>query len=778
MLRKLARSNNHFRVTPSLLFKNTLLLFLLLISLHINAQKVGLVLSGGGARGIAHIGVIKAMEENNIPIDYIAGTSAGAIVASMYSMGLSPEEMDSIVHTDDFYNWANGIIDKNYLYYFRKKEENASWISLKFSLDSVISTSLPTSIVSSIPYDYSLMENTAGPIAKANYNFDSLFIPFRCVAADIENKKTVIFKDGDLATAVRASSAYPFYFKPVLYNGSILYDGGMYNNFPADVMLSEFQPDIIIGSNAAGTTTPTTEGNIISQIRAMMTTPTNFSVICDNGILIESNTDRFGLFDFSRISEIIEEGYVSAKKNIPQIKWNIQRTQDKKELDERRKQYRNSLPEVKIDKVKIEGVNSKQAEYIKNILKPGTEPLPISRLKAQYYQIISDPNVKSVYPKLQYNNETGYFDLTLAVKQEKDFITQFGGNISTKPVSMAFVSLQYNIWNKNSYNFSGNFYFGKLYTSGQLKIRLDSPRKFPFFLEAEATINQYDFFKSSNNSFFTEQKPSYILTSDALYGLNIGMPSRNKGKIILNGSWVNISDDYYQTKDFLSTDTADNSKLRGPTGSLLFEVNTLNKKEYANQGTFFSTKLQYVSATEFTDPGSTSVDETNKTDYHDWFQFKVTYENYFKRIGRLKLGLYGELMISNMGFFANYTSTVLNSPSFTPIQELKTVYLPELHAHDFAAIGSKNIFTLRNNIDLRFEAYLFQPYQELYETDDKKTVYGEVLKDRNYMGSAGIVFHSPLGPIAAVVNYADMRKDSFSFLLHFGYFIFNKSAIN
>ena len=182
---------------------------------------------------MAHIGVIKAMEENNIPIDYISGTSAGAIVASMYAMGLSPEQMDSIVHTDDFFNWANGIIDENYLYYFRKKEENASWISLKFSLDSVITTSLPTSIVSSIPYDYSLMANTAGPIAKANYNFDSLFVPFRCVAADIENKKTVVFKDGDLATAIRASSAYPFYFKPVLYNGSILYDGGMYNNFPA-----------------------------------------------------------------------------------------------------------------------------------------------------------------------------------------------------------------------------------------------------------------------------------------------------------------------------------------------------------------------------------------------------------------------------------------------------------------------------------------------------------------------------------------------------------------
>ena len=131
-----------------------------------------------------------------------------------------------------------------------------------------------------------------------------------------------------------------------------------------------------------------------------------------------------------------------------------------------------------------------------------------------------------------------------------------------------------------------------------------------------------------------------------------------------------------------------------------------------------------------------------------------------------------------MGFFYNYTSTVLNSPAFTPIQELKTIYLPALHAHNFAAIGMRNVYTLRNNIDIRLEGYMFQPYQELYETDDKKTVYGKEFQDRNFIASTGMVFHSPLGPIALIVNYADMRKDSFSFLFHFGYFIFNKSAVN
>ena len=754
------------------------MLFFSLLTSTAHSQKVGLVLSGGGARGMAHIGVIKALEEANIPIDYIVGTSAGAIVGCMFSLGFSPEEMDSIVNTDDFYNWATGLIDDDYTYYFRKKEENASWISLKFSLDSVFSTSLPTSIVSSIPYDYSLLENTAGPIAKADYNFDSLYIPFRCVAADIENKKTIIFRNGDLAQAVRASSAYPFYFKPVIFENKILYDGGMYNNFPTDVMLDDFQPDIIIGSNAAGTNTPTTEGNIISQIRAMMTTTTNFSVICENGILIESNTDRFGLFDFSRINELISEGYKSTQEQMGRLKINIQRRTNPVERTQRRNEYRNSIPEVTIDKINIEGINSKQAEYVRQIIKPGMTPIPLKRLKAFYFELVADPNIKGIYPTLKFNKTSGFFDLNLKITREKDVITQFGGNISSRPVSEAFVGIQYNVWNRKAYNFNGNFYFGKLYTSGQLRIRMDSPARFPYFLETDITLNQYDFFSSSNSAFFSEQKPSYILKSDYNYGLNFGIPARNKGKVMASASYMRIADDYYQTLDFLSTDTADQTIIRGPSGAITFERNTLNRKEYPSHGTFLNARINYNNVLEITIPGSTSTEQGTKEKYHNWVQFNLKYENYFTRKGKIKFGAYFEFVTTSMPFFANYISSVLNSPGFYPIQESKTIFLPSFHAHTFAGLGSKNIITLKNNIELLVEGYIFQPFQELLPTEENKTYYGEYFSKRYYVGSVGPVFHSPLGPIGVFVNYFDNREKPFSFLFHFGYFIFNKNALN
>jgi len=741
-----------------------------------SAQKVGLVLSGGGARGLAHIGVIKALEENHIPIDFIAGTSSGAIVGSLYAQGYSPEQMDSIVRTDDFYNWATGTLDNDYSYYFRKKDDNASWITLKFSLDSIIQTTLPTNIVSSVPVDFALMENTAQVIAKSHYNFDSLFVPFRCVAADIEDKRIKIFRKGDLGQAIRASAAYPFYFKPVIIEGKFLYDGGMYNNFPADVMLTEFQPDIIIGVNAAGSNTPATEGNIVSQIRTMMTIPTNFSVLCENGIMINVPTDKIGLFDFTNIPAAIEAGYKEAQNRMNDIKYNIQRRMDPKVLQEKRKVFRSDLPKIIVDNVIIEGITGRQSEYVWNILKPKNEPVPLSRMKASYFQLVSDENIRSIYPTLTFNDSTKMFDLHLRINREKDLITQFGGDISSRPISEVFVGAQYNIWRRRSYSFYTSFNFGKLYTAGQFRVRMDVPSKFPYYLETDITLNEYDFFKSST-AFFTDVKPSYIIKSDYNFGLNAGIPFRNKAKLVVGSSYVHLQDHYYQTTNFLQRDTADETIFDGGTAFFLFEESTLNRKMYASQGYLLSMKLRYTNGVEFTIPGSTSVNRMETNDFRQWLQFKLVYDNYYKRKGRLKLGFYGEGVISNEPFFSNYTSTILSSPAFEPVSEMKTLYLPDFHAHQYIGAGSRNVIMIRSNFDFRIEGYVFQPYQEFIKTPDLKTKYGNTFARQFYIGSAGAVFHSPIGPVSLFVNYYHERTNPFSLLFHFGYIIFNKSAL-
>jgi len=740
-------------------------------------QKVGLVLSGGGARGMAHIGVIKALEENNIPIDYIAGSSAGAIIGCLYALGYSPEEMDSLIQTSDFYNWATGIIEDDLTYFFRKNDENASWINLKFSVDSTIQTRLPTHLVNSIPYDFALLELTAALNAQTGYNFDSLFVPFRCVAADISTKQTVIFKEGILSDAVRASSAYPFYFKPILKDGRLLYDGGMYNNFPAEIALTEFQPDIIIGVNSAGDNPETSEDNVFSHIRAMMTIPTSFSVICENSILIDVNTNEFPAFDFTKIPEIVDAGYQQGLRQIDQVKFYTQRRVEKKIIDQRRKEFRANAKSILIDHVVIEGVTSKQADYVRQIIKPSYAPISFNQFKANYFRLVADPNIRFIYPTLKYNTVSGLFDVKLRIERENDLIVQFGGNLSSRPVSEGFVGIQYKLWNRRSYSLFSNFYFGKLYTSGQLKLRMDAPTRLPYFLETDITLNQYDFFRSSN-AFFSDQKPAYVVKSDYNFGLNFGIPVRNKGKLVTSASYIRIADNYYQTQDFLQKDTADKSILDGVTGSLSFERSTLNRKQYANQGTHLALRLRYVNVNESTIPGSTSI-ERNKTEtHHSWYQFKFSYDNYYKRRGILKLGVYAEAATTTMPFLTNYVSTVLNSPAFEPIQESQTLFLTNFHAHSYAGFGLKNVIMLRPALDIRIEGFVFMPYKELIQTATFKTEYGKAFSKRYYLGSVGAVYHSPVGPVSLFLNYYDDRENKFSVLFHVGFFIFNRSALD
>ena len=220
----------------------TILTLLLLIE-SINSQTVGIVLSGGGAKGLAHIGVIKALEENEIPIDYIAGTSMGAIVGGLYSIGYTTDEMIELFKSKDFYYWSTGTLNEKNKYFFNESFDDASILSFEVNIDSsFLKPILPTNIIPTHQMDLAFLKIFTAANALCKSNFDSLFIPFRCVASDIQNKKQVLFREGDLGEAVRASMTIPLYFKPLIINGKMLFDGGIYNNFPWREMKDEFNP--------------------------------------------------------------------------------------------------------------------------------------------------------------------------------------------------------------------------------------------------------------------------------------------------------------------------------------------------------------------------------------------------------------------------------------------------------------------------------------------------------------------------------------------------------
>jgi NTE family protein len=740
-------------------------------------EKVGVVLSGGGAAGMAHIGVIKALEENHIPIDYITGTSAGALIGCMYAMGYTPDQMEKLIKSQEFRNWTDGTMDKKFVYYFKKKDDNASWVAFRLSLDSAFTANLPTNIISSVPVDFALLELSARQAAVAHYNFDSLMVPFRCIASDIESKKSVVFRKGDLAQAIRASMSYPFYLHPITVDGRILFDGGLYNNFPTDVMYHDFYPDFIIGSNVAGKWHTPDEDNLISQLRAMLMSETNFNSPCENGIIIEPGASEVSLFNFDHAQPVIDSGYVATIRSMPRIKAAVARRSTPEELARKRARFQVSEKDILFDNISIEGVNPNQAYFVRKSLRKNTKPISLAKLKRSYFRLAQDDKIKSIYPIAHFNESTGFYDLRLKVKKEKYLNAEFGGNFSNRPINEAFIGLQYHYLGRIGVSVQGNGYYGKLYSSAQAKARIDFPFSLPFYLEPNLTYNRFDFFKSSN-AFFEDNKPPYLISNDQFAELNLGIPVKNQGRIVLGTGVAQIWDEYYQTNLFTQRDTADKTFFDTYTTHLSYERNTLNKKQYANAGSFFSLSARYNQGQETYEKGSTSASAEYipyKVKVHEYAILKAVLDKYFRLGKHLSLGLYAEGVYSSQPMFNNYTATVLSAPVFQPTPESKTLFLEDFRAHKYSAFGAKTVVTLAKNLDLRLEAYAFLPYQSIKRGPNQQPLYGAVLETKHYIGEMAVVYHTPLGPICLSLNYFDTPvQNQFSFMIHFGYILFNK----
>ncbi len=744
-----------------------------------NAQSVGLVLSGGGVRGMAHIGVLKALEENHIPIDYITGTSAGALVGSLYASGLTPDQIEQMVTSTDFVKTVSGKFSEDNLYYFKSDPLDAGWISIKLIIDSTFRTQLPSNVVNPAEINYGLMQSMASPIAVANYNFDSLLVPFRCVSADITAKKPIVFSKGDLAFAVRASMAYPFYYAPVLVGDNILYDGGIYNNFPSDIMLNDFNPDVIIGVSAAGLPDIPNEGNFLSQLKTMITHTTNTTLPRVQDFLIEPNIKSIGSlsFDLYNIKNAIDSGYNATIINIPALKLAIKRQDNITELATKRRKLQESCFNISIDGIYVYGVSEDEAIYIRKTLNPRNQCMSLQQLKKNWFKLVADDNQRYIFPRLIFNKETGNYDLHLDVKKNKGIFLDFGGNVSSRPTNTGFIGIQHNIWGRNSLKINGNIYFGKFYNSGQIRLRYDLPGKFPIYLEPLATVNQWDYYKSSN-AFNQDVKPSFLVQYDRSYGISIGMPIRNKGKLMGGSNWFKLKDRYYLTRSFSESDTTDQSSFEGISCFLKFERNTLNRKLYANEGTYFELRLRYTRGTEITTPGNKGILSKYPDQFHEWFSALLKYDNYFAKIGRYKIGASFEATISKQDFFSTYIASVSEAPTYQPLLDMQTQFLEFFHAHNYAGVGIKNIVSISNNIDIRLEGYLFQPYREILLDNNYKAKYGGVFEKRYLVGTINPVYNSPIGPISLSLNYYYKRDKPIALMFHIGYILFNKKALN
>lgn len=749
------------------------------VALHsgLMAQRVGLVMSGGGAAALAHIGVIKALEENNIPIDYITGTSMGAFVGALYAVGYTPEQMDSLVTSELFLMAASGELENKQRYYYYNQNHNASMVNLMINNRFNVQSLLPTNLVKPTLMDLMLLEQFTPASTQAGYDFNKLVVPFRCVAADIEHKEEVIFSGGNLAEAVRASVTYPFYFEPVPIEGKMLFDGGLYNNFPMDVMYDAFMPDYIIGSNVTGNIEPPTDDDLLSQLKNMIMDKSSFDPVCEHGIIIQSNLD-VGTFDFQNLRQIIDRGYQEATLMIDSICADVTRKRNAEELKAKRDVFRAETKSISFDNIEIKGVNASQSQYVSRVigLRKNEGSISFETFRKRFYHLVQDNKIRYVYPSAVKSPNSDHYTLNLYVKKEKEVSVEFGGHVSSKPVNTGYIGLRYGHFARRSVSLYANTYFGKFYGSAHVKLNFEFPGRAKLSIAPIFTLNRWDYFKSFAN-FFEESKPSFIVQNDWYTGLELTKPLGTNGIVQLDGKYARLLDQYYQNDLFTPSDTSDQTYFRNVTAGLRYENNTLNRKEFPAEGHLLTVKARYINGREETVPGSTNLGNIKSNVFREWVQLEAEAQQYF-RMGRFfSSGVFLKAVYTNRPLFSNYSATIISAPAFQPVPESRTFFQEEFRAHQYLAGGIKGVLKFTKNIHLRLEGYSFLPYRRIERDENNMAQYGPIWERPYFMGSSAVVYHSPIGPISFSANYYENRPDEhWSFIFSFGYAIFNKRA--
>jgi NTE family protein len=286
-------------------------------SLPHSRPKIGLVLSGGGAKGFAHIGVLKVLEKEGIPIDYIGGTSMGAVVGALYASGYSATQIDSIFKATDFDALMNDFIPRDAKNFYEKHNDELYAIALPFKKFKI---GVPSGLSKGI-YNYNLLNKLLFHVLPVR-DFSQLPIPFYCVASDIETGKEYVLDKGYLPKALLASGAFPSLFSPVEIDGKLLIDGGATNNFPVEEMKKRGL-DVVIGvdvqDEGKGRTDLKDAAKILVQISnfQMMEKMTDKIKLLD--VYIKPDIKKYGVMTFEKGPEIVKKGEEAANALLPKL---------------------------------------------------------------------------------------------------------------------------------------------------------------------------------------------------------------------------------------------------------------------------------------------------------------------------------------------------------------------------------------------------------------------------------------------------------------------------
>ena len=748
--------------------------WLLLAAAPVSARKVGVVMSGGGAKGLYHIGVLEALEENGIPIDCVAGTSMGSIIAAMYAAGYSPAEMRAIVSSGVVKEWVSGRIDPNrYMSYYRQLGSNPSFLSVRANLGNPAGerVKVPTNLISSTQVDLALTELFAPATAAAQGDFDRLMVPFLCVASDMNNRRPVVMRSGDLSLAVRSSMSIPLVFKPMAIDSMLLYDGGIYDNFPWKPLDAEFAPDLIVGSICtAGNTPPSEDSNLFDQAFMLAMQDTDYTLPAERSVTIRRAVG-VNMLDFDQAEAIMDAGYEDAMAVMPQLLEKVGERRDSTWYAERRRAFREKCPALYFDNYELDGLKPEQRDYIRDFLHmdrrtPGVQrPMRFPELRDNLFELLADGNFTMDFPRVRYDSVSGRYTFGTTFGIRPSFKITIGGNISSTAFNQAYIGIGYHWIGRVSQHLGADLYLGPLYTWGAFGGRTDFYAIEPVFIDYSYNFSVSNFRHGYFGNVTRIRNAEQVKSSESFLSLGIGMPLTHRSVFVLraNGGHVNYR---YDSDDFFADDT-DHSRFSFFGLRAGIARNTLDKFLYPRRGSELYLSAIFVTGRDKYSPYN--ADDFISREDRRWFGGRFTWNKFFDmpQCSWFSFGLNVDAVYTNHPSFRTRTATLMSMPEYAPVSHARMVFMPDYRASRFVAGGVMPTFDLMP--DFFFRTGFYAMFREKRDFNP----LGGADERWHYIAEASLVYHTPIGPVSLSLTKYDLKNWKNMYLtFNFGYAIF------
>jgi len=734
-------------------------------------QSVGLVLSGGGAKGIAHIGVIQALEDNNIPIDYIAGTSMGAIVGGLYAAGYSPAEMMQLIESREFAKWSTGQIDEKLTYYFLKNQPDPAAVNIPIARrDSLKPASiLPKSLISPLPMNFAFMELFSAYTAQCNGDFNNLFVPFRCVASDVYAKHKVVCKSGSLGDAIRASMSFPLVFYPIEINGTLMYDGGIYDNFPVDVMRSEFAPSIMIGVDVSTPEGTPKANNLVSQLEDMIIQNNDYSLPEEEGIKIKINLKEFNLLDFQKARQIYSIGYNQALSMMDSISQRIHTRVPAEERNLRRAVFKSKTPYVRFDSVSVSGGTPSQNKYFRRIFNDHkADTFGIKHAKLAYYRAISGGKLNNLLPTAIKNDTTGLFTLDLKTSVKDNTSVGFGGYITSSINSMIFVTGSYSGLKKNYFKARMNGWIGQSYMAAEATAKLFISSARPTSVEAQFVTWRMNY-KNSDNLFYESLTPT-ALTDFQMFGrVSYGIAAGRNSIADFSVAYGHLNYRYSSDRNSFIENAGRNKTLYNALQlRVQFERNTLDNNMFPSSGAYVRAKGSFFSGLYRNYLASEGMPIMKSK--RPWWALSATTRNYFGISRKFSLGMEYNAIYTTRKLFPYYEQSIATAEAFYPTPSSYNTFNQNMRAYSYLTAGLIPIFKITDNMQIRGSVYCFMPMRAIKQNNMGLSRYGIWFADPSVFTEISGVYNFPFASLCIYSNYTNATSNKWSAGISFGLF--------